>query len=99
MKKSTLMHEAHSDHTTVTLTVEKMEAAGVLADISHNGDLHLSLPIMSEEQTAQLNGVWARFRDDLKDINTNLTVMDAVLETAIQTHWKETNARIIANLL
>ena len=99
MRKDTQAKQTQSDFVTVTLTVAKMEAAGASADISHNGDLHLSLPAMSDKQRNQLNGAWESFRHHLQDINTAQSVTDAVLEAATQTHRKETNARIIANLL
>lgn len=95
VKKATIVN----DRITVTLTAKKMEDAGVSVDISHNGDLHLSLPEMSEEQRQQLNGVWDRLRHDLQDNNIDPAVISAILEIAVQTHWQETNARIIVSLL
>ena len=98
-KKETVRSTDSGNYVTVTLTHEKMETAGVMADISHNGDLHLSLPELSIEQKGQLNELWESFRHHLQDIGTDPAVTHATLEAAMDTHWKETNARVILSLI
>lgn len=101
-KKTTQVDEmtrATSDYTTVTLTRKKMEAAEVTADITHDGDLLLSIPTLPADQQRQLDALWEALRHDLQDISTDPAVVNAVLEAACHTHWKETNARIILNLI
>jgi len=84
---------------TVILTKAKMEAAGIHAEEGVDGDIYFELPQMSEEQEQQLAGVWGRFRDDLADVGIDSRVIDASVSVAIDALRKETNARIIADLL
>jgi len=88
-----------NDYTTVILTAQKMKAANISAHITQNGDLELEIPALNQEQREQLNGAWEGLRHHLQDLNTNPAVTNAVLETAMQTHWKETNARVILSLI
>ncbi len=100
MKDSATMKvKSSNNYVTVVLTREKMEAANVSVRETNNGDLHFELPQMCEEQQKQLNSVWERLHDDLTDVGIDHAIGGTAITAAAKTLVKETNARIIANLL